>query len=986
MLKGMPLRPARFLADTSQMSATEQQEFCKRFYQGRTDLVRLRSVWAKAWESGADTEPIAPTFAAKTDLTIERDLRSCFDDVPFAPCLAPFAATALGQLPPSWNAMRLSARRSLLKSLLKTLSDVSHRAYFRWFEEHRSKFVGGTNGFESFIRMASSDVGIQHFFTSYPQLARWLPMVCQQWMHNVARFIDRLSTDEQALSVFVGGSACLAELVDVIVPDADRHRGGQTVLIAVFASGVRIVYKPRSVEIEHRFCAFVEALCELDERLAIPTMRVLSRSSEHYGWGEFIHPCDYCGDDSTAFLRHYHRRAGRLLAHICMLAGRDMHMENIIATEHGPVLIDGECLFQPDGGRSLSWWISASGLLGENGFAANGSGDIGGFTGTGGHVVERQAAYYEATNTASMRLGQRNVLASCADNLPKVAGVPIGPREWQSALLDGLHEALNATLAHRATIKSMIRTFSSCPTRIVLRPSTDYGHILRAGIQPDALAQGWERRVVYEPLIAPHVAPNQTAPDPALLGEEYAALNQLDIPIFSSTPDQRDLFGADGPCRVACFSQTAIETVLDRLAALNETEIELCVRRAEQSLVPNRTPALSATNRWQPCVRDSEIRSVCDDILASVLDRLGRPTSDSASMDWMQSISLYTGKLGIALFCSAAACVLESGEARLAAMRIADECWETWTQNQSQADMRAGAFEGKGSLVLGFAALSNILNLEIWRERSLAVALHQPPRTSPAESSETDLIAGLAGWLAAVAELSVHSDAETQRRLRPAIDQAAQRLASHNDHMTGGFAHGAAGIAFAFGKALAATNDGAYETLMHQALANELAGYDATLRGWVFKTTAFGQRIAMNAWCNGTSGIALALSELRRLRLSDSTTGTDWQTMLGKLTSDVFSVSDHWCCGNGGRLAINQSLALAGHGVPLAFVSEAQRMLAAHYVRNNGLNLDDDLAADHLDRHSLFRGVSGIGFTFLRSMHPELLPDILAGSIRSTVS
>ena len=63
-----------------------------------------------------------------------------------------------------------------------------------------------------------------------------------------------------------------------------------------------------------------------------------------YGWVEFVEQ-EACA--SVAEVRAYFALAGGLVCLTHVLRGSDLHMENVIATRRGPVLIDLEMLLQP---------------------------------------------------------------------------------------------------------------------------------------------------------------------------------------------------------------------------------------------------------------------------------------------------------------------------------------------------------------------------------------------------------------------------------------------------------------------------------------------------------------------------------------------------------------------------------------------------------------------------------------------------------------
>jgi len=62
---------------------------------------------------------------------------------------------------------------------------------------------------------------------------------------------------------------------------------------------------------------------------------------EEYGWAEFVAPSSL-PDEGAA--QAYFGAAGGLLAVAWLLGARDLHMDNVVATAAGPVVVDAEAV------------------------------------------------------------------------------------------------------------------------------------------------------------------------------------------------------------------------------------------------------------------------------------------------------------------------------------------------------------------------------------------------------------------------------------------------------------------------------------------------------------------------------------------------------------------------------------------------------------------------------------------------------------------
>ena len=161
-------------------------------------------------------------------------------------------------------------------------------------------------------------------------------------MTPLAELRRRLALDRRAIARSLGDGRSPGLVVEVVSGLSDPHDGGRTVAIVRFASGLRVVYKPRAVGLETAFHGLVAWWNEQAGHLALFAPRVIDRG--RYGWMEFV---AYEGCANHEAVRRYWERAGALIALADLLDATDLHHGNVIAHGEYPVLVDLETLLQP---------------------------------------------------------------------------------------------------------------------------------------------------------------------------------------------------------------------------------------------------------------------------------------------------------------------------------------------------------------------------------------------------------------------------------------------------------------------------------------------------------------------------------------------------------------------------------------------------------------------------------------------------------------
>jgi hypothetical protein len=169
----------------------------------------------------------------------------------------------------------------------------------------------------------------------YPVLARELVRCLDQWVAVSLEILERLAADWPAVRETLCPGESPGPLAEAKGDAGDRHRQGRSVFLLRFASGFRLVYKPKSLAVDVHCRQLLDWVREKQSAApapggpAVPELRipcVLDRG--RYGWVEFVE-ARTCQSPEEVGL--FYRRHGAFLALFYTLAAIDFHHENLIA-------------------------------------------------------------------------------------------------------------------------------------------------------------------------------------------------------------------------------------------------------------------------------------------------------------------------------------------------------------------------------------------------------------------------------------------------------------------------------------------------------------------------------------------------------------------------------------------------------------------------------------------------------------------------------
>ena len=915
-----------------------------------------------------------------------------------------------------------AASAQLERNLLEALSTLCARTLHASFSVHALAWTGGERGsgaaaYRAFVGEMRGG-GLWGFFREFSVLARLVATTVTHWVENSAALLGRLDADWKALARFLPG----AQMITAISPGlSDPHRGGAMAHILTADTGTRLVYKPRDLSL---FAAFQDFIRWCNARGFKPALRALDvLAREEYGWVECA---EEDADLSEAQVQRYFERAGALMCAVYALNGQDLHHGNIIVSGEHPLFIDLEVMLCPvlarapgeEGRRDrvvddrVSNSVMATALLPawtwvppELGGPAHVN--VGGFF--GGAPVELQLPRWVDVNTDRMRLERKPVLQQMKSNMPVVDGVRVQGEAHVGDIEAGFERMYRLLLAHADALagpNGPLHAFACVPARYMIRPTGVYGSILRRLAHPRFLRLGVDRDVELEVLARGYAALPERPPYWGVVQSEMDSLNELDIPLFRSHSDGRELLDVEGAAIGTCFLTSGFDAVVRKVRALDETDLAL-QRELIRSAFAKPPPSTPAAGRRQekPAPVPALDREAAVAEAVGIADKLRRAaaTTERGGVTWMTiaptavsrkpvyrdiEFDLHEGRSGIAVFLSALARISGDEQHRQEALAAIGPVAEWVRSGDAAREQRVGGTVGLASYAYTLSYVGQQLGDERLIEDGQRAALLVTPARIVADRA-FDVVSGAAG--AALGLLAAYRTAPDPRVLERAL-ACGRHLLEHRepDPQTGlrawrtlegelctGFSHGAAGIAHALAELHRASGDASFLDAALEAFAFERELFAAEAGNWHRHRTGQASTdpsALWCAWCHGAPGIGLARAA--SLERFGSAERADVEAAAATTAARPLTGSDHACCGAMGRAAF---LATAAHALQRPDLRDVALRSAAHVVQRAHERGSYALSAQgqELLRPGFFQGLAGIGHTLLHLTHREEVPLVL---------
>lgn len=890
--------------------------------------------------------------------------------------------------------------------------------------------------FDDFVRQYSQPGAMMILLERYPVLGRFLVLALESWLKTTLELLCRLGEDWSLICAQVFPDQDPGMLIKQEGNAGDSHRGGRSVCLLIFQSGVRLVYKPHSLAVDGHF---QELLVWINEQHILPLLqspRTVNRGS--YGWSEYIE-AKAC--TSPAQVERFMIRLGAFLALLSLLAATDMHVDNICAAGEYPVLFDLECLFHSTlkrtssthsnpAFRALSSSVLTTGLLPFRLWSSSQQPgvDLSGMQTATPQRFPLPQPYWDQVNTDQMRLNRKMRSIPPSHNRPRLFTQDVSYCQYQEQILAGFTRLYRFLMEQRTYLLiTILPSFAQDEIRHVVRPTAYYELLLRDQTHPDVVrdALDQERHLDYLWRTARgHLYL------PELVAAERADLWAGDIPFFWTVPGSRSLFTTTGSILPEMLNETGLERARTRLMNLCEDDLARQRWIIQASLTMNAPEGHKQSAVWELPLHSKRKGTpwpATVERLQQAAFTLGdRITSlaltEGSEVGWLTIAPLrehewkiqaaddhlYRGLAGIALFLAYLGKVGPCERSTRLARQIVStlEQQDTHTSSPRPTDHQGiGCFMGKSGMCYLLTHLG-----ALWHDTELLVAAHRHVHAlAPLidVDEHLDLISGSAGCIAAL--LALHTVAPgadllmlattCAHRLIQRLDLASVCTRGGNAHLwkhfhqrdvMTGFSHGTAGMALSLVRLATLTHEPSLRQAAQVLLAYERSCFSSERQNWpqvAERRSSASLQLSTDiqdlgtepispwfqtSWCHGAAGIGLSRLAMQD-DLADPLFAQEITTAIQTTLREGFGRNHSLCHGDLGNLELLLMAKLCG----LRAYQKDLECLTADILAQGETQGWICGSSERCEVPDLMTGLAGIGYQLLRLSDPVSLPSVL---------
>ncbi|MEO1375967.1 MAG: type 2 lanthipeptide synthetase LanM family protein [Cyanobacteria bacterium J06635_10] len=1021
-----------------------EKQFQRRLAADGLDIEKLRTLLGDVeYPASQPLPPWAQTLklvmqSAEDSPNISLSSESSENPIPFEPFYQLFIQVAQNQLLSrvQLNLFSENAQNILWKSLLERLQNIATKTLFAEFSEFRSSGnslqdflliqVQGKNSqekYHGFLQNLFQD-GLRSLFDKYPVLGRLLATAIDFWVDATVELINRLQTDWKAIEELFSPQKALQQIVDLKANLSDLHNQGRSAISLTFDTGLKLVYKPKDMEMELAYNQIISWCNEHGSPLPLQTFTVMHQGK--YGWVEFVNQND-CTDENAA--DRYYQRAGMILAVMHLLLGTDCHYENLIASGEQPVLIDLETLLthetkvsyklNPETPKSafqvvqqqLEKSLIRTMLLPQRGLMPNDSIgiDLSGFGGV--EEYQNLVSKVNHVNTDGMNIGYEAVNVEGNPNTPKLNGVALSPLAHLESLVSGFEQMYCFFQNQKSALlkpDSPLMGLANQTVRYVFRATHIYHSIVQNSYSPEYLDSGIKRSLGLEVLARAFVANETMLERTAILNAERQAAEDGDIPFFTPNTSESDLPLPTGEVITNVFVQPSFTAMLTQIQQLSEADLArqvsvirgtFAARFTEEPKLPENSVAAidSSTPHASPALFVQQAVDLANQLKQTAIIGedgsvtwlgFGYKTTTEGFLFQPLGENLYDGNCGVAVFLAALANITGDSQWRdlaNSALQPLLRRQQTNTPEELAKFARStgiGGATGLASIAYSLVHIGKFLADSTLLTTAKKIALLITPRLITSEN-HFELSRGVAGTILGL--LAVYkANPEEKSLLNLAINCGEYLLEqknsiddynnTSNQTLLTGFSCGAAGIAYALLQLWQVTAREEFLQIAQEAIAFERNYFCREAGNWQ-DLRAENTQYQVN-WSHGAPGIALArmggLSILKTPEICE-------EINIALETTQKYGIwgVDNLAWGNFGRI---ETLLVAAQTLNRPELLQISRNWGMQLVEKAQEKGDYTLYSNIpicVSNPGFFHGISGIGYQLLRLAHPDL-PSVLS--------
>ena len=910
-------------------------------------------------------------------------------------------------------------KQSVLSSLMNKLSNLGNRALVSDLTELKNKnLLKGVSSEDRFSYYADemlSDVAyLESFYRKYEALFELLCETSKNYFTFMQEVILQTKLNRKDINQMVEGN--IEGITDFGGDLGDSHHNGKSVLTIIFNQNQKIIYKPRSLDLEMKFNQFLEVINEKNMSTSLfKVVKVLNKGK--FGWMEYVSHYE-CKNSQE--VDYFYENIGQLTALLYFLNGKDFHHENIIASGKFPVLIDLESLFHADftevqrketeayeQAHSLfNNSVHSIGILPQclksNSYDEFISADIGGMSGERDQLSPFKSNVIFNRNRDDIYIGKESSFIYAQKNNPILNNRPVQAIQYFDKIQKGFALFYDWVLAHKDWFSEKVEIiFSNAVSRYIAKPTFIYGQLLKTSYHPQILASIQDRNVLLH-----RINIYQKEKQNKLLYSEIKSLKQGDVPYFVTNVSNKSICNEDKLLVENYFDRIPMEMVLEKIKFSNEKDKNMQLNMINQifsakiaDVEKDRTNVIFSEKSNQRIHKEDWLilaKKMGDDILENAisienekvqyLTWLGINFEGKQDEYWELGLvnnDLYLGNSGVALFLAYLGTI--SNE-----QKYLDGA--KYTANMIQTELNIitqdgyeliGAFNGISSYFYTLGKLNELLG-GIYTEYLVDKLIIL--RSLIQKDRNFDIISGSSGCLLVL--ISLYENFKYYPHVQKQIEEMANTCYQHlknNAYRTAkgihwrqhesdplvGFAHANAGIIYSLTKFYELTGQKEILSVIRDALIYERQFYSKDRKGWYF---SLDQNSISLGWCNGTPGILLSRLALLQIGYQDLLLAQEIQIAIEEIKKHGFGNNTSLCHGDFGSLEVLVYAAKVLEDKQLfeGCLSTIQDIYDQYLRENWQLGLFKGTVS-----YNLMIGLSGCGYSLLQGYTNYEIPKVL---------
>ena len=832
----------------------------------------------------------------------------------------------------------------------------------------------------------------------YPMCFKLLIRAMAQYVSNLKQMSNRINNDNELIRGILDSSTNDCRVVWIDFNLSDFHNKGQSVVIITFESGQKIVYKPRSTEIDNAWRNFILAFCRLFPQCTLSTPKVINCGS--YGYVSYIE------NTPATDIQQYYFNAGALLCLCSLFGATDLHFENVLACGNSPVIIDLETIISPrpvnrfalieaDKLSSKTINVSRTLLLPRwVGSSTIGSCEIGGFTSTN----------------------------DWGKNYHVLNGVRTSADQYSEVFIDGFKQVYGFIIANKSHIEAIISNchFETCNFRYVFRRTALYSKLLLHFLHAAFLKSSRTYEAVLSRIGAGIVVSfdheSASLLWPIEISEENA-IYDLDIPYFFCKGSSTGIFDYQRELIPAFLESEPIRILYDNLSEMTHERMNYEANFVQMSLVLSRCqPRDEKTSnlmsyhdiiRSRVVPNDAQIRNEISNLHLTLSDycidglrfSYYAPVRDLKTTKYNLNLlenTFYSGIWGVLMFHAAYAKWKNDAPLSHNVIQKTQKLLHNICAGDDDSNfLRIGMADGIAGVLRSAICLSQILEQPMFLDEACQIA-KKVGKDYLLRTDKADLFGGLAGYLYSTTQLfCLTNDSSLIPYIESCANLITMRLVNTTSNLKAwrskmeyapltGLAHGQSGYILALALAYTVIDKPDILLAIQHALDYEEHNYVERANNWYdyrrFLVQRRNQDISdkyqerfMYGLCSGTPGIGLT-----RVALGTYIPELNSPEVIKRAT-DFCTTSrlvgcDNYCCGNAGWIDCLIEIGLSTKNDVL--FDKAKEIATSIMPINSGHRYILSNLKGIYDV-SMFTGISGIGYEFIRTQIPNDIPSPL---------